>query len=105
MYVCVVVILALLCMCVSHCPEGWRWRYSSWGEEASKLTFEPLLFLAPPVWWWVGGGLNEVITAGSRGDVAYIGGDGVPSEDEETFPKRWWVGHLQQVTSQHLESK
>lgn len=46
-----------ICMCVcvslSRRAEMATHSNSSWGEEASKLTFEPLLFLASPAWWWV----------------------------------------------------
>lgn len=34
----------------------------------------------------VGRVANKVVTAGSLRDVAYIGGDGVPSKDKEMFP-------------------
>lgn len=58
-------------ICVCHCPEGRRWRYSSWGEEASKLTFEPLLFLTACVVAEGGAGLMKS-SRQDRGEMWHI---------------------------------
>lgn len=71
-----------ICMCVwvslSGRAEKATRSSGSWGEEASKLTFEPLLFLLSACVVVGGVGLMESSQRDHERDVAYIGGDGAP---------------------------
>lgn len=102
-YVCGGHFHIIMYACVSHCPEGWRWRYSSWGEEASELTFEPLP-IPHTACVVVGGGLMKSSlqdqgemwhiyeatgAVAGRGDASeMLAGQSPPAGDQITFRQK-----------------